>query len=95
VTDYFYAEIQQGLAEGEVVSLEMPKEEREKKVQQMVTQRRAKHGENKNGAPAVASTNTNSAPSTSSGTSSSPDTAPKTRPSINGPRTDASSGSTH
>lgn len=95
VTDYFYAEIQQGLAESEVVSLEMPKEEREKKVQQTAIQRRAKHGENKNAAPAVASTNTNSAPSTTPASSSAPETPPKPRSSVNGPRTDASSVSTH
>jgi len=38
VTDFFYAEIQEGLAEGEVVSLEMPKEEREKKAKQIAHQ---------------------------------------------------------
>jgi len=40
VTDFFYAEIQEGLAEGEVVSLELPKEEREKKAKQMARQRK-------------------------------------------------------
>jgi len=95
VTDYFFAEIQEGLSEGEVVSLEMPKEEREKKVQEMATQRRAaKHAENRNGAPPLAAANTNNpAPSSSGG--SSPEASPKTRPSINGPRTDAGSTSTH
>src|ERR1051326_1856079 len=95
VPDYFYAEIQGGLSDGEIVSLEMPKEEREKKVQQMAIQRRAKHGENKNGAPAVASVNTNSAPSMSSGSSGSSETSPKPRPSLSTPRTEASSGGTH
>ena len=33
VSDYFFAEIQEGLKEGEIVSLELPKEEREKKAQ--------------------------------------------------------------
>ena len=35
VSDFFYAEIQEGLKPGDVVSLEMPKEEREKKKSQM------------------------------------------------------------
>src|SRR6266568_9105266 len=39
VSDYFYAEIQEGLAAGEVVSLELPKEEREKKARQLAGQR--------------------------------------------------------
>src|SRR5262245_12927689 len=34
VSDFFFAEIQEGLSEGEVVSLELPKAEREKKAQQ-------------------------------------------------------------
>jgi RND family efflux transporter MFP subunit len=42
VTDFFYAEIQEGLAEGEVVSLELPKEEREKKKTQMAQEKEAK-----------------------------------------------------
>jgi RND family efflux transporter MFP subunit len=94
VTDYFYAEIQEGLSEGEVVSLEMPKEEREKKVQEMATQRRAtKHAENRNGAAPLAAATTNNPAPPSSG-SSSLETPPKTRPSINGPRTDAGGSST-
>jgi multidrug efflux pump subunit AcrA (membrane-fusion protein) len=40
VSDYFYAEIQEGLKEGEIVSLELPKEEREKKGKQLVIQAR-------------------------------------------------------
>jgi RND family efflux transporter MFP subunit len=39
VSDFFYAEIQEGLSAGEVVSLEMPKEEREKKEHQIAGQR--------------------------------------------------------
>ena len=39
VADYSSAEIQEGLAEGEVVSLELPKEEREKKVRQLAGKR--------------------------------------------------------
>jgi HlyD family secretion protein len=39
VSDFFFAEVQQGLSPGEVVSLELPKEEREKKAQQLVKQK--------------------------------------------------------
>ena len=42
VTDFFYAEIQEGLAEGEVVSLELPKEEREKKKTQVAQEKKTK-----------------------------------------------------
>jgi HlyD family secretion protein len=38
VSDFFYAEIQEGLKAGEVVSLEMPKEERDKMSQQLAGQ---------------------------------------------------------
>jgi hypothetical protein len=41
VSDYTFAEIQGGLEEGEVVSLELPKEEREKKARQLATQRKS------------------------------------------------------
>ena len=39
VSDFFFAEIQSGLAAGEVVALELPKEEREKKTKQLAGQR--------------------------------------------------------
>ncbi len=39
VSDFFFAEIQEGLAAGEVVALELPKEEREKKTKQLAGQR--------------------------------------------------------
>jgi len=39
VSDYFYAEIHEGLAPGEVVSLELPKDELEKKARQLAGQR--------------------------------------------------------
>ncbi len=39
VSDFFFAEIQQGLKAGEEVSLELPKEEREKKMRQMAGKR--------------------------------------------------------
>ena len=49
VSDYFYAEIQEGLKPGEVVSLELPKDELEKKSQQLAIQK--PNGEQ--GAPAA------------------------------------------
>jgi len=39
VSDFFFAEIQEGLSEGEVVATELPKEEREKKARQLVGKR--------------------------------------------------------
>jgi hypothetical protein len=39
VSDFFFAEIQEGLSAGEVVALELPKEEREKKTKQLAGQR--------------------------------------------------------
>jgi len=39
VSDYFFAEIQEGLTAGEIVSLEMPKEEREKRAKQLMEQK--------------------------------------------------------
>jgi hypothetical protein len=44
VSDFFYAEIQQGLSEGEVVALELPKDEREKKARQVASERGAEGG---------------------------------------------------
>lgn len=41
VSDFFFAEIQGGISAGEVVSLELPKEEREKKAKQLLSQRPA------------------------------------------------------
>ncbi|HVZ16578.1 MAG TPA: efflux RND transporter periplasmic adaptor subunit, partial [Terriglobales bacterium] len=45
VADYFYAEIEDGLKPGEVVSLELPKDELEKKIHQLA----GLHGENGHG----------------------------------------------
>ncbi len=39
VSDFFFAEIQEGLTAGEVVSLELPKEEREKKARELARKR--------------------------------------------------------
>ena len=39
ISDYFFAEIQAGLSPGDVVSLEMPKEEREKQAKEVASNR--------------------------------------------------------
>jgi RND family efflux transporter MFP subunit len=57
VADFSYAEIQEGLKEGEVVSLELPKEEREKKVHQLASERKSggeSHATRTNGATTAA-----------------------------------------
>jgi len=45
VSDFFFAEIQEGLAAGETVALELPKEEREKKAKQLAVQQSGGSGE--------------------------------------------------
>jgi hypothetical protein len=62
VSDFFYAEIQDGLAEGEVVSLELPKEEREKKTRQMGKQKAANESASANNKVPLSSTNLGSLP---------------------------------
>lgn len=58
VADYFYAEIQEGLSPGDVVSLELPKEEREKKSRQLASQKAGgAEGAQAGLRPAVAPTN--------------------------------------
>jgi len=44
VSDFFYAEIQEGLTEGEVVSTELPKAEREKKAREIAAQKSSESG---------------------------------------------------
>lgn len=44
VSDYFFAEIQEGLAAGETVSLELPKEERDKKAKEIASGRKEGSG---------------------------------------------------
>ncbi|MCL4787509.1 MAG: efflux RND transporter periplasmic adaptor subunit [Verrucomicrobia bacterium] len=44
VADFFFAEIQEGLSAGEVVALEMPKEERDRKARQVTGQRSDRTG---------------------------------------------------
>jgi len=86
VADYFFAEIQEGVAEGDVVALEMPKEEREKKAQQVVHRKSRndhKNGESpKNGLlatkPGADSTNLTATTSGSSETSTKSDSGTRT-----------------
>lgn len=61
VSDFFFAEIQEGLSAGEVVSLEMPKEEREKKARELAGEPAQTAGGTKGGAPGK------SAPATKAG----------------------------
>lgn len=76
VSDFFYAEIQEGLKEGEVVSLELPKNEREKKARQIANQ---KGGETGGAGPRMAAGTagaaTNRVPGAAGGT-----TAPAVQP---------------
>jgi hypothetical protein len=68
IADYFYAEIQDGLSPGDVVALEMPKEELEKQTHPLANQRG--NSETGSGATKLAtpapSIRTNSAPATPS-----------------------------
>ena len=67
VSDFVCAEIQEGLKPGEVVSLELPKDEREKKIKQMAVQKKAEKNAADAGSPppkpatASSGTRTNSA----------------------------------
>jgi HlyD family secretion protein len=82
VSDYFYAEIQEGLKEGEIVSLELPKEERDKKVKQSAIQK-------KSGGDAGVAAAKNSAPASGTRTNrstASGSTSPKTTPAETPPR---------
>jgi HlyD family secretion protein len=80
VSDYFYAEIQDGLKAGDVVSLELPKEEREKKAKQLASQKKS-GGDT----PTLASsTSTNRSGISVEGASGS-DSRPKGRPARGGP----------
>lgn len=58
VSDYFFAEIQEGLTAGDVVSLEMPKEEREKKAKQLAASGGAPAPRQAGTTPGAAKTNT-------------------------------------
>ena len=89
VADYFYAEIQSGLSEGEVVSLELPKEEREKKGKQASSPRPGgRKAGGKNGLPPMVNTNSESTGTTTSG--SEPGPKPRTSSSASSSRVEAS-----
>jgi HlyD family secretion protein len=75
ISDFFYAEIQEGLSPGDVVALELPKEERDKKAKQLANQGRT--GENGSKQPPAA-VRTNAAPAGATATAS--ETQPKTSP---------------
>lgn len=79
VSDYFYAEIQGGLTGGEIVSLELPKDEREKKARQLATQKPAA------GAEGVATTTRPAPPAAPRPAPGGPatDATPKPKPATN------------
>lgn len=60
VSDFFNAEIQEGLKAGEVVSLELPKEEKEKKVHQIAAQKKSDKGNADSSTPATKPATTSS-----------------------------------
>ncbi len=78
VADYFLAEIQEGLAQGDVVALEMPKEERDKKSKQSVGKRPGGGGADKPKATAGGRPGAASAPATGSAAATTPATRPGT-----------------
>jgi HlyD family secretion protein len=88
VSDFFFAEIQDGLSEGEVVSLELPKAEREKKAQQAGGKRPGGTGGIAARPPTIPGGGTNAAPGANTGTSSDTSGRPKPRADI-APRRDA------
>jgi len=87
VSDFFYAEIQEGLSAGDIVSLQMPKEDLEKKTHQLAGQRPGGGNEGVALKPTVVPRSTNSASPASTGSSSEPGKA-KPRADIS-PRRDA------
>jgi HlyD family secretion protein len=90
VSDYFYAQIQEGLSQGEIVSLELPKEEREKKARQLASQRPAAEtsqrpgGTNVSSAPGAGSSETPKAPAARRGPGG--ERGPRTPGADRGPR---------
>ena len=81
VSDFECAEIQEGLKAGEVVSLELPKEERDKKAKQLVVQKKSggDTGAAAKAPPLGSGTSTNKSRASAGGSSSSPDSTPKAR----------------
>jgi HlyD family secretion protein len=81
VSDFFFAEIQEGVSPGDIVSLELPKEEREKTMRQLTGQRPGVAAETPASRPTAllaATTSTNSARTSSLSVASDP--APKAKP---------------
>ena len=81
MSDFFYAEIQEGLKAGEIVSLELPKDELEKKAKQVAIQKKSggEAGTSAAKTPAPASgTSTNRGRASAPGGAAS-DSAPKIR----------------
>jgi HlyD family secretion protein len=74
VSDFFYAEIQDGLKEGEIVTLEIPKDEREKKAKQTAVQKKSAGGDTGAAAgkpaPSASETSTNKTRTAGTGASS-------------------------
>jgi HlyD family secretion protein len=96
ISDFSYAEIQEGLKEGETISLVLPKEEREKQARQMAGQKKSGGDTGaaaaKTPAPASATSTNKSRASASGG--SALDSTPKVRlPVTSAASTAASSGS--
>jgi HlyD family secretion protein len=81
VSDYFYAEIQDGISEGDVIALEVPKEELEKKTQQ-ATHR--KSGRSKKNGDVAATGKVAEPTNTTASASGLPSAATSANPSGNG-----------
>jgi len=92
IADYFYAEIQEGLSAGEVVSLELPKDEREKKGHQLAGPRPSSDVPSQKSSPSPLLARTTNSPASTGGGSAS-EAQPKARPST-GPRTSNENTST-
>ena len=82
VSDYFFAEIQEGLKAGETVALELPKEERDKMTRQMAGLRPGGEGAVPAPRPAISSTNTPKAAAVPASAETVAKTAPAASPSV-------------
>ncbi len=80
ISDFFYAEIQQGLRAGEVVALELPKEEREKQAKAMAALKPVAGTVAVNAAPRGGPTNAASAAVSTKGATNSPAASSPSRP---------------
>jgi len=86
VSDFFFAEIQDGLAGGEVVSLELPKEERERKARELAGQRPGggEGGGRPGGPPGPRPATASAAPTSGSSTGAAPGSRPAGSPAAGG-----------